>query len=107
MCGWAFNSRQASACVTTASTIRLDWRFKLRLRVPQAAQQREPWFFGTTTDRFHSLMRSKFAVPSPNGAPARQVEICSALAEWRAGAPAVGFQKIGRRGEHVRYAAPE
>jgi hypothetical protein len=34
-------------------------------------------------------MTSKFAVPSPNGAPA------------------VGFQKIGRRGEHVRHAVPE
>ena len=38
---------------------------------------------------------------------AHDVEICSALAEWRAGAPAVGFQKIGRRGEHVRHAVPE
>ncbi len=56
-------SRQASACVTTASTIRLPL--------------------------------------------AHDVEICSALAEWRAGAPAVGFQKIGRRGEHVRHAVPE
>jgi len=42
-----------------------------------------------STDRFHSLMTAKFAVPSPNGAPA------------------VGLQKIGRRGEHVRRAAPE
>jgi hypothetical protein len=28
--------------------------------------------FRYTTDRFHSRMTSKFAVPSPNGAPARQ-----------------------------------
>src|SRR5215470_3216829 len=33
-----------------------------------------------TTDRFHSLMTSKFAVPSPNGAPARQPLVFRRLA---------------------------
>src|SRR5258706_15057220 len=38
---------------------------------------------------------------------AHDLEIRGALAERRASAPAVGLQKIGRRGEHVRHAAPE
>jgi hypothetical protein len=37
----------------------------------------------------------------------RDLEIRGALAEWRASAPAVGLQKIGRRGEHVRHAVPQ
>jgi hypothetical protein len=45
-----------------------------------------------TTDRFHSLMTSKFAMPSPNGALS---------------APTVGLQKIGRRGKYVGNTVPE
>jgi hypothetical protein len=38
---------------------------------------------------------------------AHDLEIRGALAERRTRAPAVAFQEIGRRGEHVGYAMPE
>src|SRR5258708_30845947 len=63
----------------------------MRLKGPQAARQKELGFCGTP----------------PTGPLAHDLEIRGALAERRAGPPAVGLQKIGRRGENVGNAVPE
>jgi hypothetical protein len=38
---------------------------------------------------------------------AHDLEIRGAFAEWRTGAPAIGLQKVGRRGEYVGHAMPQ
>src|ERR1700719_199069 len=78
----------------------------LNLRVGKAAC--------TSRSGFRSPSRQPFgeegdglAIPLGPVPLAHHLEIRRAFTEWRAGAPTVGPQQIGRRGEHIRHAVSE
>jgi hypothetical protein len=99
-----------SAVAGTSHSVRWERRDRAplhgrwRLNCPQFVSAKRTRASRYTTDPFHSLMTSKFVVPSPNGAPARQPFVFRSLAVRRARRERCAGDRRTHRKSHIAHA---